>query len=140
MDGIAATPAPVMGLYDAPMWASIRARRMELQCCGGCGAFQYPPGPGCPRCLGTDLRWDRLCGGGTIVSWVVFHRQYLPAYPAPYNAIAVRLDEGPLMIANLEGPAPSGSWIGQRVRLIYADMADGAVLPRFLLDAPPATG
>ena len=65
---------------------------------------------------------------------MVFHRQYLPAYPAPYNVVAVRLDEGPLMVSNLEGPVPEGSWIGRRVRLTYAEMPDGAVLPRFVLE------
>jgi uncharacterized OB-fold protein len=63
----------------------------------------------------------------------VFHRQYLQAYPAPYNVIAVRLDEGPVMISNLQGDAPDGSWIGRRVRLVYAEMPDAAVLPRFTL-------
>jgi len=133
-DAIAATPAPVMGLYDAPMWASIRERRMRLPCCKACGAWQYPPGPGCPACLSTDLEWRAVSGGARIVSWVVLHRQYLPAYPAPYNVIAVRLDEGPLMVSNLEGPTPEGSWIRRRVRLTYATMPDGAVLPRFVLD------
>jgi uncharacterized protein len=133
-NAIAATPAPVMGLHDAPMWASIRERRLRLQRCKACGTWQYPPGPGCPRCLSTDLGWRAVSGGARIVSWVVFHRQYLPAYPAPYNVIAVRLDEGPLMVSNLEGPTPEGSWIGRWVRLTYAVMPDGAVLPRFVLD------
>jgi uncharacterized OB-fold protein len=131
---VPATPAPVMGLYDAPLWDSIRARRLCLPRCRACGAWQYPPGPGCPSCLGTDLEWRTVSGGATIVSWVVFHRQYLPAYPAPYNVIAVRLDEGPLMVSNLEGAPPENSWIGRRVRLTYATMPDGAVLPRFVLD------
>jgi uncharacterized protein len=129
-----ATPAPVMGPYDAPMWASIRARCMRLQRCRRCGAWQYLPGPGCPSCLATDLEWHEVSGGARIVSWVVFHRRYLPAYPAPYNVIAVRLDEGPMMVSNLEGPTPEGSWIGRRVRLCYATMPDSAVLPRFVLD------
>lgn len=134
------TPAPVLGLHDAPMWESIRARRMSLQRCEDCGAFQYPPGPGCPRCLSPRLAWQAISGRGTILSWVVFHRQYLSAYPAPYNVIAVRLAEGPLMLSNLEGPAPEGSWIGHAVRLTYATMPDGAVLPRFALDGTPAGG
>jgi len=68
------------------------------------------------------------------MSWVIFHRTYLPAYPAPYNAITVRLDEGPVMVSNLEGPTPAGSWIGERVRLCYSVMPDGMVLPRFELE------
>ncbi len=68
------------------------------------------------------------------MSWIVFHRRYLAAYHPPYNVIAVRLEEGPLMISNLEGVSPSGSWIGSKVSLTYTTMPDGAVLPRFALE------
>jgi len=134
--GIVATPPAVRGLYDRPMWDSIGRRRMALQCCEACGAWQYPPAPGCTVCGSEALAWKPVSGRATILSWVVFHRQYLPAYPAPYNAIAVRLAEGPVMISNLDGAQPVGSWIGQAVGLTYADMPDGAVLPRFVLSAP----
>ena len=132
-----ATPPAVLGLYDRPMWDSIKQRRMALQCCEACGAWQYPPAPGCTVCGSEALAWTPASGRATILSWVVFHRQYLPAYPAPYNAIAVRLAEGPVMISNLEGAKPEGSWIGQAVALTYVDMPDGAVLPRFVLRQDP---
>lgn len=130
-----ASPRAVLGLYDRPLWDSIRERRMALQRCAGCGSFRYPPGPACPECLSMEFAWTPLSGGAEIMSWVVFHRGYLPAYPPPYNAIAVRLDEGPVLISNLEGPAPDGSWIGRRVSLSYASLPDGMVLPRFRLAA-----
>jgi uncharacterized OB-fold protein len=130
---IVATPPAVMGLYDRPMWDSIRARGMKLQRCRKCASWQYPPGPGCVACGSEEQEWTPLSGQATILSWEIFHRQYLPAYPAPYNVIAVRLAEGPVMISNLEGTKPEGSWIGHKVRLVYVDMPDGAVLPRFEL-------
>ena len=126
-------PAPVLTLYDRPMWASITARRMKLQCCAACGDFFYPPGPSCPNCLSLDYEWREISGNAEILSRVIFHRQYLPAYPAPYNVIAVKLAEGPIMISNLEGEPPSGSWIGAPVRITYVEDGHGAVLPRFVL-------
>ncbi len=127
------TPPPVMGLYDAPMWGSIHARKMTLQKCCSCASFRYPPGPTCGECLSMQYEWTTIKGGGEIWSWVVFHRSYLPAYPAPYNVIAVKLEEGPMLISNLDGELPAGSWIGCRVQLNYVNMPDGAVLPRFRL-------
>lgn len=136
MTSPAATPRAVMGLYDAPMWESVRAQRFSLQCCRACNAFRYPPAPVCPECLSAEAHWVPVQGSGEILSWVIFHRGYLPAYPPPYNVITVRLDEGPVMVSNLEGPTPEGSWIGRRVTLQYATMPDGVVLPRFRLEAP----
>ena len=130
---VVATPSPVMGLYDEPMWQSIRAGAMALQRCDGCKGWQYPPAPVCTHCGSDALRWTPVTGEGTIVSWVIFHKTYLPAYDAPYNAIAVRLAEGPVMMSNLEPPVPEGSWIGRNVRLVYTTMPDGLVLPRFTL-------
>ena len=131
--GTATTPDPVMGLYDEPMWRSIAAKALELQQCTACTRFQYPPAPICTHCGGAELQWKPVSGAGTIVSWVVFHKTYLPAYPAPYNVIAVRLREGPVMISNLEPPAPTDSWIGSDVSLVYVTMPDGQVLPRYRL-------
>lgn len=125
------TPRPVMGFYDKPMWESIHARQLKLQRCKHCSTWLYPPGPSCPKCLSCDLEWTPVAGEGTIVSWVVFHRHYLPAYPPPHNAIAVRLKEGVTMISNLEGDMPVDGCIGRQVRLAYVTMPDGMVLPRW---------
>ncbi|MDB5857170.1 MAG: hypothetical protein JWQ76_859 [Ramlibacter sp.] len=131
-----ATPKRVMGLYDRPFWSHVAAGKMCLQCCDACRSFWYPPAAVCPACLASDWTWTPVSGRGSILSWVVYHRAYLPAYPPPYNVIAVRLEEGPLFMSNLEGGEPEGSWIGAPVRLTYTKMPDGAVLPRFVLDRP----
>lgn len=130
----ATTPQPVMGMYDAPMWQSIRDGAMKLQHCEPCGATLYPPAPVCPHCLSDRLEWKPVSGRGKVLSWVVFHKSYLDAYPAPYNVIAVRLDEGAVMVSNLEPPLPQDSWIAKRVELVYVTMPDGFVLPRFVID------
>lgn len=130
---IAQTPHPVMGLYDEPLWKSIRDGNMKLQRSRTSGKYLYPPAPVCDQTLSGDLDWVPVSGNGEILSWVIFHRQYLEAYPAPHNVIAVRLEEGPVIISNLQGRQPEASWIGRKVRLVYATMPDGFVLPRFEL-------
>jgi uncharacterized OB-fold protein len=65
----------------------------------------------------------------------MFRKGYLPEYPAPYNVIAVRLDEGPTMISNLtEDPEDGAGLIGSRVRIEIVAMGDGVPLPRFTID------
>jgi uncharacterized protein len=127
-------PRAVLGHYDRPMWTSIVNRAMELQCCTDCGRFHYPPGPSCPHCLSTSLVWKRLSGKGEIISWVRFERTYLDQYPAPYKVIAVRLAEGPVMISNPEPLDEAACAIGAKVSLVYAELDDHTVLPRFRLD------
>ena len=121
----------VMSLYDEPLWASIRARNMQLQVCAQCAAWRYPPAPVCPHCLSMEAQWKPLSGAGTILSWVIFHRQYFDDFKPPYNAIAVQLAEGPIVISNLGGAAPAGSWIGERVELCYVEHSATRTLPQF---------
>lgn len=125
--------ARARGLYDAPMWEGFANRRVMLQCCTSCGTYRYPPAPSCAKCLAPSHRWVEIAGTAKIISWAIFHRQYLPSYPTPYNVIAVQLSEGPMMISNLEGPFPRGSWIGCEVQLAWSETADLGMLPRFRL-------
>lgn len=127
------TPKPVQIFHDAPFWESVNDRQMKFQRCVECKEWRYPSGPICPNCTSSAAEWHPVKGNGEILSWVVFHRTYLPAYPAPHKVIAVRLDEGPIMISTLTGREPEGSWIGKRVQLGYTEMPDGVVLPTFSL-------
>jgi hypothetical protein len=126
-------PAPIMGLYDLPMWESIRSSHMALQVCSHCGSFRYPPGPSCPQCLSPEAEWRCLSGKGIIFSWTVFHRQYFDAYPPPHNSIVVSLEEGIMMVSTLEGAVPDGNWIGHAVTIGYKQDDTGATLPIFRL-------
>ncbi len=119
--------ARVMSMYDAPMWDSIERKEWSLQKCRNCGVVRYPPSPICAECQCMDYDWKPLSGGGTILSWVIFHRKYFDDFPPPYNAVAVRTDEGPIIVSNLVGPEPSGTWIGHRVKIIYGTHANYTV-------------
>jgi uncharacterized OB-fold protein len=118
----------VLGHYDKPMWETIERKEWSLQCCSSCGHVRYPPAPVCPECLSLDAIWTKLKGTGEILSWAVFHKKYFDDHPPPYNTVAVRLDEGPIVVSNLVGPEPEGEWIGRRVEVIY-EQRDGYVLP-----------
>jgi uncharacterized OB-fold protein len=121
--------------YDKPMWDSITENTMRLQCCAECSLYRYPPGACCPNCLSTAANWEKLSGKATVLSWTTYHRQYLPAYPAPHTVVAVQLAEGPIMIGNIDvGDTPKLK-AGVTVELIYGDHPDGYRLPRFRLEA-----
>ncbi len=120
---------PAITMYDVPMWKSIEEHRLALQRCTCCSRFRYPPSPVCPHCLGLDSEWVPISGRAKIYSWVVFHRRYFDDYPPPYNAVAVELEEGPLVVTNLTGPEPEGNWIGAPVAFCY-EVHNGRTLPR----------
>jgi uncharacterized protein len=111
----------VLGIDDLPMWASMKAGKLQLQRCDPCGHFRYPPAPVCPQCLSARATWTAVSGKGTVLSWVVFHKKYFDDHVPPYNSVAVQLEEGPIIVTQLQGPEPEGSWIGETVELRYAE-------------------
>ena len=114
-----ANSKPVMSMYDVPMWDSIKREKLELQVCKKCGKFRYPPGPICSHCLSMEFEWRPISGRGTILSWVIFHKKYFDDFPPPYNSVAVQIEEGPIIVSNLVGPVPKGSWAGAEVDFVY---------------------
>ena len=83
-----------------------------------------------------EFEWLPIRGRGEILSWVIFHRKYFDDFPPPYNAIAVRLEEGPILVSNLVGPLPKNDWIGCKVDVVYEEHATYLV-PRFKLCNAP---
>lgn len=122
----------VLTLYDVPMWDSIAREKWELQKCKACGTFRYPPSPICAECHSMEYDWVPVAGTGTILSWTIFHKKYFDDFPPPYNTVAVRLDEGPIIVSNLVGPEPEGDWIDRRVEICYAPH-EGITVPKVKL-------
>lgn len=119
--------------YDKPMWESIAAGEMRLQRCSQCSRFRYPPGACCPTCLSTEFEWLPISGKGRVLSWTTFHRKYLPAYPPPVTCVAVQLDEGPILIANIDQADMPVLALDAPATLFYDTHPDGYALPRFRL-------
>ena len=92
---------PRLGVYEKPFWAYVQNDEVRLQRCSACSHWRYPPAPVCSRCLSERYEWELASGEGRLVSWAVFHRKYLDL-PVPYIVVSVLLDEGPLLIGNID--------------------------------------
>lgn len=129
-------PDRVLGFYDRPFWDHLEDGALRLQRCDGCEAMRYPPGPVCHDCQSPESTWTEVSGGGEVLSYAVFHKGYLPGFETPYAVVAVRLDEGPIIISNMvDDEEPTRSWIGRRVQLVLVPRGDAYVLPRFRFTA-----
>jgi uncharacterized OB-fold protein len=95
-------PQPDVNDTSRPYWDGLREGRLMIQRCD-CGHAWLPARTHCPSCLSPDVRWERASGRGRIVSWVVYHQAYHPAFESrvPYNVTLVKLDEGPQLLTNV---------------------------------------
>lgn len=114
-------------------WDALRSGRLQFQRCRECASAWLPPRDQCPRCWKSSWDWDVASGSGRLVSWVVYHRPFHPAFThrVPYNVSIVQLDEGPRLVTNVNSD-------GEPLRIdapvdLSVEEDGGVVLARFTL-------
>jgi uncharacterized OB-fold protein len=111
---------------SAPWWAAVRAHRLTVQRCAGCGVHRFPPTSICARCRCRQSGWVEVSGRGTVASWVVTHHAFLPVYAdaVPYVVALVRLAEQDdlVMYGDIPGVAPAELAAGLPVRAWFDDI------------------
>lgn len=88
---------------NKPYWEAIEQGRLTYQSCTDCGHNWHTARAQCPVCLSANLAWKTASGDGRIISWVVYHVAYHPAFEhrLPYNVALVELAEGPRLLSNV---------------------------------------
>lgn len=128
-------PSPVISSINKPYWDGLKRGHLLFQVCARCGHRWLPPRDACPSCLAPHPEWRPSAGHGTVISWVVYHTAYDPAFEdrIPYNVSIVELVEGPRMLTNVVGPdANTRLTIGAPVTLSIEQSGDLAI-PKFRL-------
>ena len=128
-----AFPLPERDEINAPYWDALEEGRHVFQRCAACNNVWLPPRRECPRCLREDATWETASGAARLISWVVYHTAFHPAFKdrLPYTVAVVELNEGPRLISNLVGVEdPERLHIDQPLRLVIED-EHGVAVPRY---------
>ena len=131
-------PQPDITELNRPYWDGLREGRLMFQRCG-CGNAWLPARRECPACLRSGAVWERASGCGTLLSWVVYHTAYHPAFESrlPYHVALVALDEGPRLLTRIvDGHA---ALRGDEAVHLSVTWEGDLALPTFRLDAPAAS-
>ena len=94
-------PVRVMDPFAREFWDYTQNKELRMQKCSDCGKWRWPAAAICDGCLSPNYAWEKVSGKGKVLSWIVFHRQYFPEYPAPHPAVTVELPEGPLFVCTM---------------------------------------
>jgi uncharacterized protein len=115
--------------------AALGDGRLTFQRCDRCANAWLPPRDHCPRCLSATWRWEDASGEAKVVSWVLYHRSFHPAFAdrVPYNVVVAELAEGPRLISNVIG-IDGADGLGIDTPLAFAAETEGDVpVARFRL-------
>jgi len=124
-------PRPGITHDNAFFWEGVKAGKLLIQRCAACGRLRHPPGPMCPGCQSLEWSAREASGRGTVYSFVVAHDPPVPPFQYPHAIALVELEEGTRLVANLVGIDPKAVRIGLPVRVEFAEVEEGLVLPQF---------
>ena len=126
-------PLPTVTPLTEPYWTGLAEGELRHQSCRQCGNAWLPAREECPRCLAEEWEWKPSSGRGRIISWVVYHQAFHPAFTdrLPYNVAVVELDEGPRLVTNILDPVEKLAI--ERPVVLQIEDESGVSVPRFRL-------
>jgi len=104
----------------ASYWRTSRQRlNLVGEVCPRCGAKLFPPRDICPKCGGPAKTPFQFSGKGVVYSFSTVYDapEGFEEY-APYVVALVKLDEGPLLAAQLTDVESDGVQIGMPVEMV----------------------
>jgi len=126
-------PMPEFNELNQPYWGSLVKGNLSFQHCTCCGHNWLPARSECPQCLEDKWTWQVATGKAKLISWVVYHMAYHPAFAQrlPYAVAVVELEEGARLISNVIGVDDFESLkIDQALHLVI-EQEQGLAIPRF---------
>ena len=112
-------PVPVPTPLTEPYWTACRRGELALQRCAACRRFVHFPEPVCPYCGGGELPYETVAGRGTVHTFSVVHRSFLPGFEPPYTIAWIDLPEGARVFGDITGCAPGDVRIGMPVEVRF---------------------
>lgn len=125
---MAAKPDPIVDVWNKPFWDACSNGKLIVQRCKKTGQCWFPPGPVSPFDPKAGWEWITCDGSGEIVSFVVFHQKYFDGFAdeLPYNVSMVRLNEGPILLTNVEADNDTLD-IGMKVGVFFDQRGDFSI-------------
>ena len=116
-----------------PFWDGTRQNKLMLQKCNDCGDFRFTPQMLCRNCYSDNFTWTEVSGRATLWSYTTIYRPQTPEFSedVPYIEIVAELEEGPLMLSDLEGIEPESCEIGMPLKVHFEKATDEITLPKF---------
>jgi uncharacterized protein len=94
----APTFAPPDNEFTRPFWDGIAAKELRLPRCSACHVWQWYPLPGTDHCPGAQVEWTPVRPLGSIFTFTVVRRPFLPSTTksdVPLTTVLIELDDTP---------------------------------------------
>jgi uncharacterized OB-fold protein len=100
--------------------------------CTSCGYYLHPPSPRCPKCLSDAIEPQAVSGRGSVYTFTINRRAWVPGLEVPFVLAIVELDEQSdlRLMTNIVDCTPEEVEIGMPVEVTFVQRSD-AFVPLF---------
>lgn len=132
MADISKVPVPIPTPETIHFWEGTKNHQILLQKCDACENVYFPPRPFCALCASRDVSIFKASGRASLYSYIINHRPH-PGFDSPYVIAAVKLEEGPVMMANILETAqtPEALSLDMPLMVKFKKLNDEITLPCF---------
>jgi uncharacterized OB-fold protein len=125
-------PVPLPDDWSRPYWEAARENRLVMQRCRACSRAQYPPDVLCRWCQNDTFAYTDVSGKGTVYTFAVYTRSFVPAFEAPYVLALIDLDDEPdvRMLTNIVEAAVEDVRVDLPVEVVFEPRGEWTV-PQF---------
>lgn len=117
---------PLLDRDSTPYWTGGARGELLIHRCGQCGYYVHPPVNFCPECEGRDVAPQAVSGHGTVETFTVVHKQWVPGLKVPYVLALVTIaEQGDVRLAaNIVNCDPADVRFGMPVRVLFENHED----------------
>ena len=117
---------PTVDRDSLAYWTAGAEGRLEIFRCTECADYVHPPVRFCPRCESRDVAPQPVSGRGTVFSFTINHKQWVPGLPVPYVLALVTITEQDdvRLVTNIVGCAPEEVTFGMEVQVVFEPAED----------------
>lgn len=125
-------PLPDVTRDEEAFWTGGRNGDLMIARCTRCFYFVHPPVDFCPACQGREVLPKRVSGRGTVFSYTINHKAWVPNLDVPYCIALVELAEqsGLRLPTNIVDCSMADVCIGMPVEVCF-EKADDLYIPLF---------
>ncbi|WP_235214882.1 Zn-ribbon domain-containing OB-fold protein [Rhodococcus opacus] len=112
-------------------WQAAAEGRLKIRQCRSCSTYVHLPRNHCPKCHAPETVWHEVSSRGTLYSFCIAEQQIDPAFPTPYTAVLVELEDAPgvRLIGHL--PGRHDLTIGMQMVIAFDKLGDDVTLPQW---------
>jgi uncharacterized OB-fold protein len=121
-----ARPLPALNDDNRAFWTSGRDGVLAIHRCQACRYYVHPPVRFCPACESRSVEPEAVSGLGTVITYTVNHKAWLPGLKVPYVLALVAIDEQEdvRLPTNIVGVDPEAVRIGLRVQVEFEQVEE----------------